>query len=52
MFQEIIESISVRHDVRLLEEAELKPHALSLLVNPPLRMKNLTQNWRILLVYT
>ncbi len=35
MKQEIIESISVRHVGRLLEEAELKPHALSLLVNPP-----------------
>jgi len=32
--QGIIQSISVRHVVRLLEEAELKPHALSLLVNP------------------
>ncbi len=35
MKQGIIESISVRHVGRLLEEAELKPHALSLLVNPP-----------------
>ncbi|AUB35633.1 Transposase [Nostoc flagelliforme CCNUN1] len=34
--QGIIESISVRHVGRLLEEAELKPHAYSLLVNPPL----------------
>ncbi len=40
--QGIIESISVRHVGRLLEEAELKPHALSLLVNPPLKIKNLT----------
>jgi putative transposase len=35
MKQGIIESISIRHVGRLLEEAELKPHALSLLVNPP-----------------
>ena len=28
-------SLSVRHVGRLLEEAEVKPHALSLLVNPP-----------------
>ncbi len=33
--QGIIESISVRHVGRLLEEAELKPHALPLLVTPP-----------------
>lgn len=50
--QEIIESISIRHVGRLLEEAELKPHALSLLVNPPQRMKNLTQKLKILLIYT
>ena len=31
----IIESISIRHVGRLLAETELKPHALSLLVNPP-----------------
>jgi putative transposase len=42
MKQGIIESISVRHVGRLLEEAELKPHALSLLVNPPLWTRNLT----------
>lgn len=41
--QGIIDSISVRHVGRLLEEAELKPHALSLLANPPLWTKNLTQ---------
>lgn len=52
MKQEIIESISVRHVGRLLEEAELKPHSSSLLVNPPLRMKNLMQKLKILLVYT
>ncbi|MBC1224997.1 helix-turn-helix domain-containing protein [Nostoc sp. UCD121] len=46
MKQGIIESISVRHIGRLLEEAELKPHALSLLVNPPLWTKNLTQKWK------
>jgi putative transposase len=51
MKQGIIESISVRHLGRLLEEAELKPHALSLLVNPPLWTKNLTQKLKILLVY-
>ncbi|MEG4578002.1 helix-turn-helix domain-containing protein [Microcoleus sp. N3A4] len=50
--QGIIESISVRHVGRLLEEAEVKPHALSLLVNPPLKTQNLTQKWQILLVYT
>ena len=33
--QGIIESRSVRHVGRLLEEAEVKPHALSILVNPP-----------------
>ena len=42
----IIESISIRHVGRLLAEAELKPHALSLLVNPPLRMKNLMPKWK------
>ncbi|MEH2115086.1 helix-turn-helix domain-containing protein [Nostoc sp.] len=50
--QGMIQSISIRHVGRLLEEAELKPHALSLLVNPPLKTKNLTQKWKILLVYT
>jgi hypothetical protein len=49
--QGIIESISVRHVGRLLEEAEVKPHALSILVNPPLKMQNLMQKWQILLVY-
>jgi putative transposase len=49
--QGIIESISVRHVGRLLEEAEVKPHALSILVNPPLKTQNLMQKWRILLVY-
>ncbi|MDZ4877592.1 MAG: hypothetical protein CLLPBCKN_007027 [Chroococcidiopsis cubana SAG 39.79] len=34
MKQGIVKSISVRHVVRLLKEAELKLHALSLLVNP------------------
>lgn len=43
----VIESISIRHVGRLLAEAELKPHALPLLVNPPLWMKNLTQKWKI-----
>lgn len=51
MFQGIIESISVRHVGRLLEEAELKPHALSLLVNPPLWMRNLTANLKTLQLY-
>lgn len=51
MKQGIIESISVRHVGFLLEEAEVKPHALSLLVNPPLKTQNLTQKWKILLVY-
>ncbi|MBW4669141.1 MAG: helix-turn-helix domain-containing protein [Cyanomargarita calcarea GSE-NOS-MK-12-04C] len=51
MKQGIIESISVRHVGRLLEEAELKPHSYSLLVNPPLWTKNLTQSLMILLVY-
>lgn len=51
MKQGIIESISVRHVGRLLEEAELKPHSSSLLVNPPLWTKNLTQSLMILLVY-
>lgn len=52
MKQGIIQSISVRHVGRLLEEAEVKPHALPLLVNPPLKTQNLTQKWKILLVYT
>jgi putative transposase len=51
MKQGIIESISVRHVGRLLEEAELKPHALSLLVNPPLWMKNLILKLKILQLY-
>ncbi|MBW4571744.1 MAG: helix-turn-helix domain-containing protein [Tolypothrix carrinoi HA7290-LM1] len=50
--QGIIESISVRHVKRLLEEAELKPHSSSLLVNTELRTKNLTQKLKILLVCT
>ena len=36
MFQGIIESISVRHVGRLLEEAELKPHASRYWLTPPL----------------
>ena len=35
MFQGIIESISVRHVGRLLEEAELKPHASRYWLTPP-----------------
>nr|WP_242056161.1 helix-turn-helix domain-containing protein [Nostoc flagelliforme] len=48
----IIESISVRHVGRLLEEAELKPHASRYWLTPPLWTKNLTPKWKILLVYT
>ncbi len=33
----IIESISVRHVARLLEEAELKPHASRYWLTPPCR---------------
>ncbi|UYD33384.1 helix-turn-helix domain-containing protein [Tolypothrix sp. PCC 7601] len=47
----IIESISVRHVGRLLEEAELKPHQSRYWLTP-LRTKNLTQKLKILLVYT
>jgi putative transposase len=50
--QGIIESISVRHVGRLLEEAELKPHASRYWLTPPLWTKNLTQNLKILLIYT
>jgi putative transposase len=35
MFQGIIESISVRHVGRLLEEAELKPYASRYWLTPP-----------------
>lgn len=51
MKQGIIESISVRHVGRLLEEAELKPHASRYWLTPPPKMKNLTQKWKILLAY-
>lgn len=37
MKQGIIESISVRHVGRLLEEAELKPHASRYWLTPPCR---------------
>jgi putative transposase len=37
MKQEIIESISVRHVGRLLEEAELKPHQSRYWLTPPSR---------------
>ncbi|MEH1834535.1 MAG: helix-turn-helix domain-containing protein [Nostoc sp.] len=50
--QGIIESISVRHIGRLLEEAELKPHQSRYWLTPPLWTKNLTKKWKILLVYT
>ncbi|BAB77207.1 helix-turn-helix domain-containing protein [Nostoc sp. PCC 7120 = FACHB-418] len=50
--QGIIESISIRHLGRLLEEAELKPHQSRYWLTPPLKMKNLMQRWKILLVYT
>ena len=51
MKQGIIESISVRHVGRLLEEAELKPHQSRYWLTPP-KMKNLTQKSKILLAYT
>ncbi|MGJ5676487.1 MAG: hypothetical protein ACR9NN_23275 [Nostochopsis sp.] len=51
MKQEIIESISIRHVGRLLEEAELKPHQSRYWLTP-LLMKNLTQKLKILLIYT
>ena len=47
MKQGIIESISVRHVGRLLEEAELKPHQNRYWLTPPLWTKNLTQKWKI-----
>ena len=49
--QGIIQSISVRHVGRLLEEAELKPHQSRYWLTPPLWMKNLTQKLKILQAY-
>ena len=46
--QGMIESISVRHVGRLLEEARLKPHSSSVLADSPPWMKNLMQKLKIL----
>ena len=51
MKQGIIESISVRHVGRLLEEVEIKPHVSRYWLTPPLWMKNLMQKLKILQAY-
>ncbi len=50
--QGIVESISPRHVGRLLEEAQIKPHALPLLVDSPPSITNLIPKLKIYLIYT